>query len=293
VHTVNSDRLRVPAGQTVRLADYDPADWFGFGDNVEAQRKLGQDILRLRDLQDVFYAARSYALLVVLQALDTAGKDGVIKHVMSGLNPQGVRVTSFRAPSAEELGHDYLWRHVKALPARGEIGIFNRSHYEEVITVRVHPELLANEHLPPASQDDGLWQRRFKDINAFERHLAHNGVQIVKFFLHISREEQRRRLLARIDTPSKNWKFQPDDLKQRAAWHAYQAAYEDALNHTSTEWAPWYIVPADHKWVTRAVVADVLVARLQSLKLEYPRIDDARRQVLQQARMALEAEASD
>jgi PPK2 family polyphosphate:nucleotide phosphotransferase len=285
---VDSDRLRVVHGRAVHLADYDPADRLGLGDKEAAQDKVERDILRLRELQSMFYATRSHALLIVLQGLDAAGKDGVIKHVISGFNPQGVQVFSFKAPSAKELAHDFLWRHVKALPERGGISIFNRSHYEEVLTVRVHPELLANERLPSVAHGDAVWQERFDDINAFERRLARNGLQIVKFFLHLSAEEQRRRLLARIDTPEKNWKFDAGDLKERALWHEYQHAYEDALSQTSTDWAPWYIAPADHKWVTRAAVADVLVARLEALDLEYPRIDDAQRRVLEQARRELE-----
>jgi PPK2 family polyphosphate:nucleotide phosphotransferase len=285
---VDSDRLRVVPGRAVRLEDYDPADRLGLGDKEAAQAKVDRDILRLRELQDMFNAARSHALLIVVQGLDASGKDGVIKHVISGFNPQGVQVFSFKAPSAEELAHDFLWRHVKALPARGGISIFNRSHYEEVLVVRVHPDLLANQRLPSVAHGDAVWRERFDDINAFERHLARNGTEIVKFFLNLSPEEQRKRLLARIDRPEKNWKFEPGDLKERALWHEYQQAYQDALSQTSTDWAPWYIVPADHKWVTRAVVADVLVDRLDALHLEYPRIDDAQRQILEHARRELE-----
>jgi PPK2 family polyphosphate:nucleotide phosphotransferase len=282
---LNTDKLRVRPSRKLRLADHDPADTLGLRDRDEAQDKLERDILRLRELHDVFHAARQYSLLVVLQALDTAGKDGVIKHVISGLNPQSVRVSAFRAPSSLELTHDFLWRHAVALPGRGEIGIFNRSHYEEVLTVRVHPELLARQRLPPSKGD--IWQERFEDINTFERHLARNGMVILKFFLHLSRDEQRQRLLARIDEPDKNWKFEPEDMRERGLWDQYHDAFEDALRHTSTEWAPWYVVPADRKWLTRVAVADVLVRKLESLKLEYPTIDDAQRAVLAQAREEL------
>jgi len=282
---LDTDKLRVRPGRKLRLADHDPADTLGLRNRDEAQDKLERDILRLRALHDAFHAAREYALLVVLQAIDTAGKDGVIKHVISGLNPQSVRVSAFRAPSSLELAHDFLWRHEVALPGRGEIGIFNRSHYEEVLTVRVHPELLANQRLPRSKGD--IWEERFEDINTFERHLARNGVVILKFFLHLSREEQRQRLLARIDEPDKNWKFEPDDMRERALWDKYQDAFEDALRHTSTDWAPWYVVPADHKWLTRVAVADVLVRTLEDLKLEYPKIDDEQREVLRQAREEL------
>ncbi len=285
--------LLVPQGGAVRLSDYDPADTCGFKDHAAAQEKLESDIMRLRELQDVFYAARAYALLVIFQAMDAAGKDGAIKHVMTGVNPQGVQVTSFRAPSSDELEHDYLWRHVRALPERGQIGIFNRSHYEEVLAVRVHPELLAQQRLPTGAQPVHLWRERFEDINAFERHLVRNGTLVVKFFLHVSEAEQRRRLLARIDTPEKNWKFSLRDLEERASWSAYMQTYESALAHTSTAWAPWYVVPADHKWLTRVVVADVLVAQLSALGLRYPPVDDAQRKVLRQARAQLAGACTD
>ena len=288
---VDHRRLLVPPGHAVRLSDYDPAFTCGYSSSEEAREKLESDIVRLKELQDVFYAARTYGLLVIFQAMDAAGKDGAIKHVTSGLNPQGVHVTSFQAPSVAELAHDYLWRHARALPERGQIAIFNRSHYEEVLAVRVHPELLAHQNLPSATQHDGFWRDRFGDINAFERHLVRNSVFVVKFFLHISKEEQRQRLMARIDTPDKNWKFSMADLQEREAWDAYMQAYESALSHTSTEWAPWYVVPADHKWLARVVVADVLVARLSALGLRYPIVDDRQREVLSQARALLEQQA--
>jgi len=287
---LNSDKLRVRPGRRVDLGDHDPADTLGFNDRAEARKKLVRDLARLRELHEVFYAARSHALLIVLQARDAAGKDGVVEHVISGLNPQGVRVTSFRAPSSAELAHDFLWRHVLVLPARGEIAIFNRSHYEEVLTVRVHPELLMRQELPHVSDD--VWQERFEDINAWEQHLARSGTVIVKFFLHVSREEQRRRLLARIDQPNKNWKFEAQDLTERGLWREYQTAFEAALSSTSTDWAPWYIVPADHKWLTRCAVADILVGTLERLNLHYPPIDDERQEVLRRARIELQRESS-
>ena len=285
---MKNDRLRVSPGHKVDLDDFSPGETLGFRDKAEAQDKLVGDLERLRNLHDVFYAARSHALLIVLQALDAAGKDGVVEHVISGLNPQGVRVTSFRAPNSAELAHDFLWRHALVLPARGEIAIFNRSHYEEVLTVRVHPELLAHQTLPDTGGD--IWRQRFEDINAFERHLARSGTVILKFFLHVSHEEQRKRLLARIDEPDKNWKFEAGDLRERALWSAYEQAFEAALEHTSTDWAPWYVVPADHKWLTRCAVADILVSTLEGLKLEYPKIDEAQRAVLRQARIELQRE---
>ena len=280
--------MRVRPGHKVDLDDFPPGDTLGFRDKDQARDKLVRDLARLRQLHDVFYAARSHAVLIVLQALDAAGKDGVVEHVISGLNPQGVHVTSFRQPTSAELAHDFLWRHALMLPARGEIAIFNRSHYEEVLTVRVHPEFLEHQGLPETGDD--IWKQRFEDINAFERHLARSGTVIVKFFLHVSREEQRKRLLARIDEKDKNWKFEAGDLRERALWAAYQEAFEDALQHTSTEWAPWYVVPADHKWLTRCAVADILVATLQGLKLEYPKIDKSQRAVLRQARIELQRE---
>jgi len=285
---LKNDRLRVSPGHKVDLDDFSPGETLGFRDKAEAKDKLVRDLERLRNLHDVFYAARSHALLIVLQALDAAGKDGVVEHVISGLNPQGVRVTSFRAPNSAELAHDFLWRHALVLPARGEIAIFNRSHYEEVLTVRVHPELLAHQTLPDTGGD--IWRQRFEDINAFERHLARSGTVILKFFLHVSHEEQRKRLLARIDEPDKNWKFEASDLRERALWSAYEQAFEAALEHTSTDWAPWYVVPADHKWLTRCAVADILVSTLEGLKLEYPKIDEAQRAVLRQARIELQRE---
>jgi PPK2 family polyphosphate:nucleotide phosphotransferase len=284
------DQLVVRAGRRIKLSDYDPGFTGKFGDKLQAADKLSKDIERLARLQSVLYANRSYALLVILQAMDAAGKDGVISHVMKGANPQGTRVYSFKAPSTEELNHDYLWRCFKALPERGDIGIFNRSYYEEVLVVRVHPELLENERIPPRSRKKNIWRRRFDEINNFERYLVHNGIHVLKFFLNVSREEQKRRFLARIETPEKNWKFSSSDAKERACWDDYMAAYQDIFRHTSTEFAPWYIIPADNKWFTRTAVADVIVTKLKSLKLRYPVTRNEHRADLLQAREMLEHE---
>jgi PPK2 family polyphosphate:nucleotide phosphotransferase len=227
---------------------------------------------------------------VVLQAVDAAGKDGIIKHVMSGVNPQGCQVFSFRKPSAEEVDHNFLWRYMKCLPERGRIGIFNRSYYEDVLVVKVHPELLPRQKLPPGKPDKAFWQARYDDINAFERHLVRNGTVVLKFFLNVSKKEQKRRFLERLENPEKHWKFSAADLAERGFWGHYMQAYEDALSATSTDWAPWYVVPADHKWVTRAIVADVLTTTITGLDLRYPEVTGAQHQALEQARRQLEQE---
>ena len=284
--------LIVPPGKKVRLKDFDPGDTGKYKSREQAQAKLETDISRLAEYQDILYAQNNYALLIIFQAMDAAGKDGTIKHVMSGVNPQGTQVYSFKTPSAEELDHDYLWRYHKAVPERGRIGIFNRSYYEEVLVVRVHPEFLQAQQLPPATMKKDIWKMRFKEINDFERYLARNGVEILKFFLNVSREEQRIRFLARLDTPEKNWKFSVTDPVERAYWDDYMRCYEDALNHTSTENAPWYIIPADHKWFTHVVVADIIVEKLKSLKLKYPVLSRKERQHLLEAKALLENELS-
>ena len=289
---MNQDHFIVRPGKRIHLEDYDPAFTGHFESEDEAATKLSKDVGKLAKYQDMLYAQNMYGLLVILQGMDTAGKDGTIRHVMSGVNPQGTQVYSFKAPSAEELSHDFLWRSTKALPERGRVCIFNRSYYEEVLVVRVHPELLDAQRLPSEAGGKRIWKDRFDDINHFEKYLVRNGIVIVKFFLHLSKAEQRRRLLARIDTAEKNWKFSPSDVKERGYWDDYMHAYEDALNNTSTEWAPWYVVPADHKWFTRTVVADVIVDRLKSLKLSYPQISSEDRRYLLQARKLLEAESS-
>jgi PPK2 family polyphosphate:nucleotide phosphotransferase len=275
----HADLLAKP-GRTIHLAAFDPAFTCDFRSKSDAQAKLHADIERLSALQDMFYAQGRHALLIIFQGMDAAGKDGSIKHVMSGVNPQGVHVYSFRTPSPEELAHDYLWRSTKVLPERGRIAIFNRSYYEELGVVRVHASLLESEQLPPAATDSHLWRDRYNDIAAFEEHLSRNGTLILKFFLNLSKGEQRKRLLERIDTPDKNWKISVTDVRERTFWDSYQHAYEKMLTHTSTEIAPWYIIPADHKWFTRAAVADVVVARLESLELTYPQVGDEQRALL-------------
>jgi PPK2 family polyphosphate:nucleotide phosphotransferase len=284
------DALIVKPGKKISLEDYDPRFTLTFNDEQEAADRLSSDIKKMTHYQELLYSQQEYALLIVLQAMDAAGKDGTIKHVMSGVNPQGCDVTSFKVPSARELSHDYLWRSVEALPERGRIGIFNRSYYEELIVVRVHPELLANERIPACNIDDDFWKARYEQINNFEKYLVENGTVILKFFLNISKSEQRARFLARLDTPEKNWKFTASDLKERAFWDDYQKVYEKVFKHTSTDWAPWYIIPADHKWFTRAAVANVIVEKLKSLNLSSPKPSPEQLQALQKAKMELENE---
>jgi PPK2 family polyphosphate:nucleotide phosphotransferase len=285
------DALIVPPGKKIRLKDFDPAYTGKYHSKEEALEKLEADIMRLSEYQNVLYAQDSYALLIIFQALDAAGKDSTIKHVMSGVNPQGTEVHSFKAPSAEELDHDYLWRHHQAVPEKGHIGIFNRSHYEEVVAVRVHPEFLNAERLPHRNLKKNIWRERFDQINDFEHYLVNNGIEVLKFFLNVSREEQRKRFLARLNTPEKNWKFSLSDLNERAHWNDYQKAFEAVFNHTSTRWAPWYIIPADHKWFTHVAVADIIISKLKSLNLKYPTVDKDHQQELERAREILEGEA--
>ena len=292
------DKLRVKPGKKVRLKDHD-SGWAQtkklkeLGKDVvkeRAQKILDENLAELAEAQELLYADDRYAVLIVLQALDAAGKDGTIKHVMSGVNPQGCQVFSFKKPSAEELDHNFLWRYMKALPERGRIGIFNRSYYEDVLVVKVHPAILEQQKLPSGKRGRKFWEARYDDINAFERHLTRNGTVIVKFFLNVSKEEQKRRFMERLDRPDKHWKFSEADLAERDYWDDYVEAYEEALSATSTEEAPWYIVPADHKWVTRAVVADVLTNTIQGLDLCYPELTDERREVLAAARQKLDTE---
>jgi PPK2 family polyphosphate:nucleotide phosphotransferase len=289
---MDHERLIVPPGKKIRLKDYDAADTGKFKNKEEALVELQESVRRLAKYQDVLYAQNTHALLIIFQAMDAAGKDGAVKYVMSGVNPQGCQVFSFKAPSAEELDHDYLWRTQKALPERGRIGIFNRSYYEEVLIVRVHPEILNLQQLPPEARDKNIWKRRFNEINDFERYLTNNGIVVLKFFLNVSKEEQKRRFLKRIVTPEKNWKFSLTDAKERGFWEQYMEAYEDMFNHTSTEHAPWHIIPADKKWFTRAAVADVIIAKLKSLKLSYPTVSEEHRQSLLRAKELLESEDS-
>ena len=290
--------FRVSPGKDVRLSKYDPA-WQGTSEmrslskeelKERAKRTLERSVGELADAQELLWASDRYAVLVVFQAMDAAGKDGTIKHVMSGVNPQGCQVTSFKQPSVEELDHDYLWRAAKALPERGRIGIFNRSYYEEVLVVRVHPEYLERQKLPAGETGRKLWKERFDDINAFERHLVRNGTVILKFFLHLSKEEQKRRFLARLDDPKKHWKFSAADLTERGHWDEYMSAYEEMLSATSTEWAPWYVIPADHKYIARTLVAGILTHSIQGLGLAFPEVPASQAKVLESARKTLESE---
>jgi PPK2 family polyphosphate:nucleotide phosphotransferase len=280
----------VPPGNKFILKKNDPAYTALFKNKEDALKKLEGDIYSIARLQDILYAQDQYALLVIFQAMDAAGKDGAIEHVMSGLNPQGCQVFSFKEPSHEELDHDFLWRCMKALPERGRIGIFNRSYYEEMLVVRVHPELVKNERLPTRSGGKEFWKQRYEDINHFERHLVRNGVVVLKFFLNVSKDEQKQRFLERIEIPEKNWKFSIADANERRYWDKYMDAYEDTLRHTSTKWAPWYIIPADHKWFTRVAVADILLKTLTSLDLKYPTVSKERIAELQKAKNQLERE---
>ena len=283
-------RFRIDKPAKFRLAKHDPAECCGLSlDKTEAKVMLAEGVERLSNLQEKLYASDRWSVLIVLQAMDAAGKDGVIKHVMTGLNPQGVEVHAFKQPSAEELDHDFLWRAGKRLPESGRIGIFNRSHYEEVLVVRVHPELLAAQHLPDGFAGRDIWQQRFDDIRAFEQHLARNGTVILKFFLNVSREEQRKRFLDRIEEPGKRWKFSMSDVAERKLWPKYMAAFEDMIRATSRPEAPWYVVPADNKWFTRLVVAAVLVEALDGLKLDYPKVGGKMLKELQKAKKALTA----
>jgi PPK2 family polyphosphate:nucleotide phosphotransferase len=283
---------RIENGRGFRLKDIDPADTGTLGeeDKPKAVESLAIGREALADLQDKLYAQDRWAVLLVFQAMDAAGKDGTIKHVMSGVNPQGCQVCSFKAPSPEELDHDYLWRCMKGLPERGRIGIFNRSYYEEVLAVKVHPEYLAAQKLPQQLVGKDLWDNRYQDIRSFERYLSRNGVLIRKFFLHVSRDEQKRRFLERIDEPQNNWKFSSADVKERARWDAYMAAYQEMIRATSTPGSPWYVVPADNKWFTRTVVAAAIVDALASLDLRFPKVDRARLAELAAAKRALLAE---
>jgi PPK2 family polyphosphate:nucleotide phosphotransferase len=284
-------RLRVKPGSKVSLPkDFDPRERFGLRKGEDAARLLRQGVGLLAEYQDRLAAQRTCGVLVVLQGIDAAGKDSTIRHVMRGVNPQGVHVTSFKTPSPEELAHDYLWRHARRLPARGDIAIFNRSHYEEVLVVRVHPDNLAREMLPPDAVSQDLWKRRYREINQWERYLADNGIKLVKLFLNLSKAEQRARFLRRIDRREKNWKFAASDVRERQYWDDYQQAYSEMLTHTSTDWAPWYVLPADHKWLTRICAASVIAQTLIEIDPQYPVPDPAEQKELATARAELEAE---
>jgi PPK2 family polyphosphate:nucleotide phosphotransferase len=281
-------RYRVRAGTRFRLEKVDPADTADLAlDGKEAKRMLHRGVDLLADLQGKLYAQDRWGVLIVLQAMDAAGKDGTIKHVLSGVNPQGVDVSSFKAPSPEELDHDFLWRARRRIPERGRIGIFNRSYYEEVLVVRVHPEFLLTQKLPARLVTKAIWKERYEDINGFERYLSRNGILVLKFFLCVSKEEQKRRFLERLDMPDKNWKFSMADAKERGFWDDYMTAYEDAIRATSSEWAPWHVVPADNKWFTRLVVAATILRALEGLDLQYPKVGKQRRKELAAVRKAL------
>lgn len=289
------DRFRAPPGKKIRLADYDPA-WAGKRSGDKAKKKvfaeelLSQDVSALAEAQELLYASDTWSVLLIFQAMDGAGKDSTIKHVMSGVNPQGCQVFSFKHPSYEELDHTFLWRCMKALPERGRIGIFNRSYYEDVLIVKVHPKLLEAQRIPGLKVSSQLWRERYEDINSFEQHLVRNGTLILKFFLHLSKDEQRRRFLKRLKDPNKLWKFSANDLVERGYWADYQRAYEECISATSTSWAPWHIIPADHKWVSRAVVAHVMVNAIQALRLKAPEPTKEQRRQIRTAKQQLKDE---
>jgi PPK2 family polyphosphate:nucleotide phosphotransferase len=284
-------QCRIDNPRHFKLSDHDPAESFGLSTNIDDVRPaLAEGIAKLTEMQQRLYANGQWAVLLVFQGMDAAGKDGVIKHVMSGINPQGCAVHSFKAPSTEELAHDFLWRTGKALPERGHIGIFNRSHYEEVLVVRVHPEMLEKQNLPPVLTGKNIWQQRFKDIRSFEHRLARNGTLVLKFHLRISKQEQRKRFLARLDEPAKHWKFSANDIAERAHWDAYMTAYQDMIRETSTDDAPWFVVPSDHKHVTWLIVSAAVVETLEKLKLEYPKVTGSALKELKAAGRALKAE---
>ncbi len=294
------ENFKVSPGKKIDLKDYNTGwvpKWAtkSGGDGKKAVKRDALDIIaanrqKLTNMQELFWASDSYSLLVILQGMDAAGKDGVISHVMSGVNPQGCQVTGFKTPCEEELDHDFLWRYVKALPERGRIGIFNRSYYEDVLIVKVRPEVLEKSKLPPGSRGESFWNQRYDDINAFEHHLLRNGTIVLKFFLHISKEKQKQRLLRRLEKPDKNWKFSFTDLSEREKWEDYVKAYEEALSRTSTEWAPWYVIPADKKWVTLASVSEVIVSQIEGLSLKYPVLTEEQAAEFKKAKTKLESE---
>ena len=288
---MNHNPFIVPPGERISLdKNYNPGYIDDYTNKKDAKKKLSVGIKQLAIYQDILYAQNTHALLLIFQAMDAAGKDSTIKHVMSGINPQGCQVFSFKVPSEEELDHDYLWRSAKALPERGRIGIFNRSYYEEVLVVRVHPEMLHKQQLPEFIDRDKIWFSRFEEINNFENYLVNNGIIIIKFFLNVSKEEQKKRFLKRIETPAKNWKFSRSDVRERKFWDKYMYGYEEVFNHTSTPWAPWYIIPADHKWFTRLTVADIICSKLEELNLKYPSVTKEKQRHLLEAKEMLEKE---
>lgn len=282
-------------GKKIRIKDF-PSDWDGNDQIPRDERRkyaemlLTEDQAALASQQNLLYAADTWSVLVIFQAMDAAGKDSTIRHVMSGVNPQGCQVFSFKHPSAEEVDHNFLWRCMKALPERGRIGIFNRSYYEEVLVVKVHADILEKQRIPDVKVNESFWEGRYEDINSFEQHLTRNGTKIVKFFLNVSKDEQRKRFLERINDPHKQWKFSLTDVAERQHWGEYMDAYEDMFENTSTKWAPWYIIPADHKWVARSLVARILAGSIESLKLQYPKVTEQHRRSLEEARVQLEGE---
>ncbi|HET8645571.1 MAG TPA: polyphosphate kinase 2 family protein [Vicinamibacteria bacterium] len=283
--------LRVDDGQSFRLAAHDPADTAGLDSKKEGKERLEKSTARLRELQEMLFAQDRWSVLLIFQAMDAAGKDSTIEHVMSGVNPMGCQVFSFKAPSPEELDHDFMWRTTCRLPERGRIGIFNRSYYEEVLVVRVHPEFLRGQRLPPERVTDAIWEERYESIRDFERHLIRNGTVVVKFFLNVSKQEQKERFLARLDEPEKHWKFAAKDVEERAHWDEYMQAYEACLARTATPEAPWYVIPADHKWFMRMAVAEIVVQRMEALNLHYPTIDAKKKDEVAEARALLDNEA--
>ncbi|MEO6587793.1 MAG: polyphosphate kinase 2 family protein [Pyrinomonadaceae bacterium] len=288
---MNIEKFLVPENKKLKLSSHETDFTGDYTEKKQAEKDLEKNIEKLSELQDVLYADNRHALLIILQAMDAAGKDGAIKHVMSGLNPQGVDVSSFKQPSPEELDHDYLWRTMKQLPERGRIGIFNRSYYEDVLIVRVHPEILNFTQLPEkVKKGKNIWKDRFKQIRNFENYLAENGIHTLKFFLHVSKDEQKERFLARINTPEKNWKFSTSDAKERKFWDEYMNAYSDAIENTSTKDAPWYVVPADNKWFTRLAISEIIIKKMKSLNLKYPQVSEEHLKSLQEAKALLEAE---
>jgi len=284
-----AEPFQITNGEKFRLKDYHPADTGGLKekDKDQAQKMLQRSVELLSHFQEKLYAQDRWAMLLIFQAMDAAGKDGAIKHVMSGVNPQGCNVTAFKAPSHEELAHGYLWRAHKALPERGKIGIFNRSYYEEVLVVRVHKEMLAAQQLPKELVDKGIWEKRYADINNFEKYLARNGVVVLKFFLHLSKGEQKKRFLERLEMPDKNWKFSMADIKERGFWKDYQNVYEEMIQNTATKHAPWYVIPADNKWFTRLAVASAIIDAVNALDLQFPEVDQEKKKELAKVREAL------
>ncbi|MDR0372614.1 MAG: polyphosphate kinase 2 family protein [Nitrososphaerota archaeon] len=295
--SIDAQDFKVPAGKTIRLKNYD-SGWLPKWAKQEKRKDLKQQALALLEEnrqkliseQELLWASDTYAMLIILQGMDAAGKDSTIRHVMSGVNPQGCRVTSFKTPSTEELKHNFLWRHIKVLPERGSIGIFNRSYYEDVLIVKVRPEIFAKQKLPPIKNKALFWEQRYEDINLLERHLTRGGTLVLKFYLHISKKEQKKRLLKRLENPDKAWKFSLTDIEERSKWPEYEKVYEEMLNKTSTEWAPWYVVPADRKWVAHAVISDVITSEIEKLNLKYPVLSETQKEALAKAKAELEKE---